>query len=102
MLGLSPARQPRRQRQIVTARDNPSIPIGLRYYVEPMRSVLSLILCCACLAATDEEYRRNADAYLDGYFAWRPETAVSMGLHQYDGKAADFSRGSIKNEREAL
>ena len=55
------------------------------------------------LAATaDEEFAKTTDEYLQGYLAWRPQLGTSLGLHQYDGKVTDFSRGSVDAELARL
>ncbi len=46
----------------------------------------------------DSSFSQLAGEYLTGYFDWRPEYAVSMGLHQYDGKLSDLSKPSLDNE----
>jgi len=40
--------------------------------------------------------------YLKGYLDWRPQAAVALGLHEYDGKVSDFSKGSLDNELARL
>lgn len=50
----------------------------------------------------DSSFNRLSGEYLTGYFDWRPENAVSMGLHKYDGKMSDLSNPSIENELERL
>src|SRR5213079_1192284 len=76
-----------------------------------MRNALSLILIVGIViayraslgsAATASDYRRSADAFLDGYFAWRPIEGVEKGLHEYDGRAPDFSAASVKDEHARL
>lgn len=42
------------------------------------------------------------EEFLRGYLAWRPQTAVSLGLHQYDGMSTDFSQPSIDAELRRL
>ncbi len=50
----------------------------------------------------DSSFSQLAGEYLTGYFDWRPEYAVFMGLHQYDGKLSDLSKPSLDNELERL
>src|ERR1051325_1704914 len=50
----------------------------------------------------DTTFARLADDYLAGYLAWRPATGTSLGFHQYDGKATDFSRPSLDAELARL
>jgi uncharacterized protein (DUF885 family) len=49
-----------------------------------------------------QNYRRIADRYLDGYFAWRPLAATAAGLHDFDGRSTDFSRASLDGELARL
>jgi uncharacterized protein (DUF885 family) len=50
----------------------------------------------------DAAFNQLADDYLDGYLAWRPGEAMSLGFHQFDGKITDFSRASIDGELARL
>jgi uncharacterized protein (DUF885 family) len=52
--------------------------------------------------AGDAAYREIADEYLAGYLAWRPQEAVSLGLHEFDGRVTDLGRDSIERERARL
>lgn len=73
-----------------------------------MKSALlcaGLALLAACgggqqgTAAVDESRLPWADfvtATIDGYYRHNPERAVSAGLHQYDGKASDWSLEAMK------
>src|SRR3954452_24499146 len=49
-----------------------------------------------------QDYRRMADRYLDGYFAWRPLAATAAGVHDFDGRSTDFSRASLDGELARL
>lgn len=49
-------------------------------------------------ASGDEVFQKISEEYLKGYLNWRPESAVSLGLHEYDGKLSDYSKMSIDNE----
>jgi uncharacterized protein (DUF885 family) len=46
----------------------------------------------------DSIFAQIADDFLEGYLAWRPQMAVGLGLHQYDGKVTDLSRSSLDGE----
>jgi uncharacterized protein (DUF885 family) len=46
----------------------------------------------------DAAFQKLSDEFLDGYLAWRPEYAVYLGIHEYDGKITDFSKQSIDSE----
>jgi len=52
--------------------------------------------------ASDAEFQTVADAFLRGYLLWRPNTAVYLGLHEYDGKITDHSADSIARELQRL
>ncbi len=80
--------------------------------------LLALTLCCgaggtiphasgepsraATAPAGDTNFQKLAGEFLDGYFAFRPLTAVSLGLHAYDGKLTDFRRASLDAELRRL
>lgn len=42
------------------------------------------------------------ESFLDRYLAARPGFAVSLGLHQFDGKISDWSPAGIRAEKRAL
>ncbi len=48
------------------------------------------------------EFDRLAADYLQGYLAWRPQTGVALGFHEYDGLAPNFSANSIVGEYNRL
>ncbi len=52
--------------------------------------------------AGDAEYARVADEFLTGYLAWRPLTATTLGLHEFDGRITDYSGASIEGELARL
>jgi uncharacterized protein (DUF885 family) len=39
---------------------------------------------------------------LTGYLAWRPQEAMQLGFHEFDGKMTDFSKASIDGELARL
>jgi uncharacterized protein (DUF885 family) len=49
-------------------------------------------------ATNDTAFQKISEDYLKGYLDWRPQTGVSLGLHEYDGKITDYSKTSIANE----
>jgi uncharacterized protein (DUF885 family) len=51
---------------------------------------------------SDDTFQKVADNFLTGYLAWRPQMAVGLGLHEYDGKVTDFSKASIDSELKRL
>src|SRR5690242_19663955 len=50
----------------------------------------------------DKGFNQLVDEYLAGYLAWRPQTGVTLGFHQYDGKVTDLSRGALDTELSRL
>src|SRR5436190_1285035 len=56
----------------------------------------------ASAVPADAEFARISDEFMTGYLAWRPLSATMLGLHEYDGKITDFSRGSIDAELARL
>ncbi|MEP6746350.1 MAG: DUF885 domain-containing protein [Bacteroidota bacterium] len=50
----------------------------------------------------DGTFDSVANAYLKGYLDWRPLTAVSLGMHEYDGKVSDYSKPSLDKELQRL
>lgn len=49
-------------------------------------------------ASVDADFVKLSDEFIDGYLAWRPQTGVYLGYHQYDGKITDYSKASIATE----
>ncbi len=47
-------------------------------------------------------FQKLADAFIDGYLAWRPQQGTYLGLHDYDGKVTDYSRASLDAELARL
>src|SRR4030095_15704264 len=50
----------------------------------------------------DKSFEQLSDEFLQGYLNWRPQGAVALGFHEYDGKIADFSKASLDNELRRL
>jgi uncharacterized protein (DUF885 family) len=82
-----------------------------------MRSLLRLfpvflVLVTACNNNTDkaagttgnadEAFQKLSDEFLTGYLGWRPQLAVGLGFHEYDGKITDFSKASLAGELKRL
>src|SRR5882724_9980207 len=53
-------------------------------------------------AQTDAVFSDLAGEFVDGYLAWRPLEAVSLGMHEYDGLLSDYSLASIEAEHRRL
>ncbi len=52
--------------------------------------------------SADSDFQQLSDSFLLGYLYWRPQTAVGLGLHEYDGKLTDLSKESISKELTRL
>lgn len=50
----------------------------------------------------DQQFQKLSEEFLTGYFNWRPQLAVALGIHDYDGMVTDFSKASIRDENERL
>ena len=49
-------------------------------------------------ASGDAAFEKLSEEYLKGYLDWRPQSGVALGLHEYDGKIADYTKSSINAE----
>src|SRR5262249_5515424 len=78
-------------------------------YIFPVKKLLllALVFLVSCAGhpapgseaqSPDSGFAQLASDYLNGYLAWRPQIATSLGLHQYDGKVTDFSQNSLDRE----
>lgn len=52
--------------------------------------------------AEDGEYEAVAEEYIKGYLAAHPLEGTALGLHEYDGKIADYSRLALDAELSRL
>jgi hypothetical protein len=52
--------------------------------------------------AVDIAFQELSDDFIMGYLAWRPQTGVYLGLHEYDGKTTNISKASIAEELARL
>ena len=50
----------------------------------------------------DTSFYQFADSFINAYLDWRPQTAVALGFHQYDGKLTDYSKASLEKEHQRL
>jgi uncharacterized protein (DUF885 family) len=53
-------------------------------------------------ASAETDYQQLSENFLSGYLNWRPQNAVSLGFHDYDGKLPDFSKESLGQELARL
>ena len=60
------------------------------------------VLISSAVKTPDEEYESVAEEYIRGYLNARPMLGTSLGLHEYDGKVADYSRLSLDAELSRL
>lgn len=69
----------------------------------------SMFLMVALLGAdapattpADKAFHAAADEFLSGYFAFRPHTALELGIHEHDGHLADYDQDALARERLRL
>jgi Uncharacterized protein conserved in bacteria len=67
-------------------------------------SVFCLLVASMALLAqnNDAEFTAVADEFIKGYLAARPFLGTQLGLHEYDGRAPDFSRLALDAELQRL
>jgi uncharacterized protein (DUF885 family) len=73
-----------------------------------MKINILLLLVFAAFSCTETEKKSNTDGdsvfdkvsedYIKGYLDWRPQSGVSLGLHEYDGKLPNYSYASLDKE----
>jgi uncharacterized protein (DUF885 family) len=74
----------------------------------PVLAAFALLTGCKENANTiqagnsDSSFQKISEDFLSGYFASRPENAVSLGLHEYDGKITNYSKDAIDSELARL
>ena len=84
----------------------PTIPANKRFFA------ILLLLAVAYLSfknlvsfaaeTEDPEYEAVAEEYIKGYLSAHPLEGTSLGLHEYDGKIADYSRLALDAELSRL
>ena len=52
--------------------------------------------------SSDGNFQQVSEDFLSGYLSWRPQLAVGLGFHDYDGKLTDMSKPSIDHELARL
>ena len=50
----------------------------------------------------DNAFKSLSDTFISGYLKWRPELAISVGFHDYDGRSSDLSKPSLDAEFNRL
>ncbi|HEY2102549.1 MAG TPA: DUF885 domain-containing protein [Chthoniobacterales bacterium] len=76
--------------------------------MKPSRLLLLVILALLPLARelpaqnSDAEFVAVADEFIKGYLNARPLLGTQLGLHEYDGRSADFSRLALDAELQRL
>jgi uncharacterized protein (DUF885 family) len=53
-------------------------------------------------ASADGDFRQLSETFISGWLAWRPQQAVQLGLHEYDGKMTDLEKASMDSELARL
>jgi len=53
-------------------------------------------------SAADSAFQKLSKNYINGYLDWRPQYGVYLGLHEFDGKLANYSKASIAAELARL
>jgi uncharacterized protein (DUF885 family) len=68
-------------------------------------AVLAIVIVfCGCASQpdgnsdADAAFGRLADEFIKGHLTWRPAMGTYLGLHEYDGRVTDLSKGSIDAE----
>ncbi len=56
----------------------------------------------ARISDADKSFQQLADDFLKGWLDWRPQAAVALGFHEYDGKLTDYSKASLDKELQRL
>jgi len=46
----------------------------------------------------DDAFKSLSDSFITGYLQWRPELAMALGFHEYDGRSSDLSQPSLASE----
>jgi uncharacterized protein (DUF885 family) len=90
--------------------------LGFGNHIQPvMKKIWTLVLIVAISlsackqnksntpsGAADNGFQQLSENFISGYLAWRPQTAVYLGFHEYDGKLTDMSPESVGKELARL
>ncbi len=50
----------------------------------------------------DDSFKSLSDSFITGYLKWRPELALGLGFHEYNGRSSDLSQASLNTELNRL
>ena len=67
-----------------------------------LASLLMLLRIAQAAQDADADFTAVAEEFIKGYLNARPLLGTQLGLHEYDGRAADFSRLAIDAELQRL
>ncbi len=74
----------------------------MKYFVWICALILVLALPAPAVQEPDVEFNAVAEEFIKGYLNARPLLGTQLGLHEYDGRAPDFSRLAIDAELQRL
>lgn len=80
-----------------------------KIFILPIVLVFTLISCNKkqenndiASGSGDEAFLKLSEEYITKSLEWNPQSGVSLGLHEYDGKLGDFSKPNIDKRVTAL
>lgn len=80
-----------------------------KIFILPIVLVFTLISCNKkqensdiASGSGDEAFLKLSEEYITKSLEWNPQSGVSLGLHEYDGKLGDFSKLNIDKRVTAL
>jgi uncharacterized protein (DUF885 family) len=62
----------------------------------------ALLFVAPPAGAAETTFAQTANEFVDGFLGWRPQHAVDLGLHAYDGRVSDLGRESLEREHGRL
>lgn len=68
----------------------------------PFLLIFTFIGCQNKSNLGDTTFDKLSEQYLKGYLDWRPQSAVSLGFHEYDGQINDYSKAALDSEVNRL
>src|ERR1700722_13973410 len=54
------------------------------------------------IRGADSAFAQFSETFLKGWLDWRPQSAISLGFHEYDKQVTDYSKTSIASELQRL